>query len=337
MSGTVQIRLATVLLLVVSATSLGVSLPLPLLLPPPATSNPSDAGPVEQQYAVSTRRDRIGRIIAPVMINGRGPFHFMLDTGSNRTVLAASALAKLELLPDPGVVISVAGVTGSEIAPTVRVESLDAGDLHFRDLALPVLSGPVFYDLDGILGMDGFEGLQLSADFIRDRITITRSRGRRASLLYTVIPVEFLSERLLMIDSRIGRVHAKAIIDTGGTHTLGNPALLAALISAGQTSARPLESGVIDATQTVQSGVMGRVPSVKLGAATIQNLDIAFGDFQIFRSWGLENVPAVLIGMDVLGTLADLSIDYRRKEVDVRSRPTVQSMMDRKGISLTDW
>jgi hypothetical protein len=38
----------------------------------------------------------------------------------------------------------------------------------------------------------------------------------------------------------------------------------------------------------------------------------------VFRLWELENRPAMLIGMDVLGTLGTLVIDYRRKELQIR-------------------
>src|ERR1700733_5969082 len=61
-------------------------------------------------YAIPTLRDRVGRIVAAVTINGRGPFRFMLDTGSNRTVLAQSVLAKLNLAADPDASVSVIGV-----------------------------------------------------------------------------------------------------------------------------------------------------------------------------------------------------------------------------------
>jgi predicted aspartyl protease len=273
------------------------------------------------QSAVATRLDRIGRIIAPVMINGRGPYHFMLDTGANRTVLAESLLQQLDLPLDQNHLISVIGVSGSAVVATAQVHSLDAGALHFHDVQLPVLSGPVLLGIDGILGMDGLEGKLVSADFVKDQLTISQSLGRPASFAYSVIPVKFLSQRLLMIDTYVGNVRAKAIIDTGGARTLGNPALLRALLRAHRTNeAFGLDAGVVDATQSSLLGKMGRVPHIELGSATIDNLDVTFGDFRVFTSWGLQNQPALLLGMDVLGTLAELTIDYRRHELDLIPR-----------------
>lgn len=279
---------------------------------------PADAdGPA---FAVPTTRDRSGRIIAPVMVNGLGPFHFMFDTGATRTILAASTLAKLGLIADPQNRISVQGVTASASVATVGIKTLDAGDLHFRNLTVPVLSGPVLKGVDGILGMDGLAGMKLSADFQHDRITIAKSRGARAPFAFSVIPIELVSENLLVAESHVGHVRVKAIIDTGGPQTLGNAALLEALTrdgANGQLVAVP----VIDATDNSQRGLRYRVSGVRLGAANIDNLIITFGDFGVFKVWGLDKEPAILIGMDVLGTLSDFVVDYRRHEVQLLVRP----------------
>ena len=38
----------------------------------------------EPRYVAPTTRDAIGRIWAPVLINGKGPFRLVLDTGASR-------------------------------------------------------------------------------------------------------------------------------------------------------------------------------------------------------------------------------------------------------------
>lgn len=324
MAGNVRSGLAAVILCAVSAASLAVP-PLPersqfaSRLPDPAPAQSPDAAnlPDDPRYAIATRRDRVGRIIAAVTINGQGPFRFMLDTGASRTVLAASTPARLGLTARPEEPISVIGISGSAIVATVHVNSLDSGEMHFHDLELPVLAGPVLDGIDGILGMDGFAGMKVSADFVKDRFTISESRGRRASFGYSVIPVQIISEHLLMAEGSVGGVRVKAIIDTGNSHTLGNPALLAALTHGHSGGPKQFETSVIDATQASQRGEVLRVPEVHLGVATMDNLAVVFGDFNVFKAWGLEDQPALLIGMDVLGTLDELTIDYRRNELQL--------------------
>ena len=293
------------------------------------------------QDDIDTRRDRIGRIIAPVMINGQGPYSFMLDTGANQTVLSEALLAKLQLTANPDLRVSVSGITGSEMASSVHIDRLDAGELHLSDVTLAVLAGPVLNGLDGILGMNGLGGLRLSADLLHNRMTISHSHGRYSDPRYSVVAVEFVSERLLMTEAQIGRLHVKAVIDTGSMHTLGNQALLAALISTGQRKDRadqlPQHAEVIDVTQVSQLGLIGRVSSIQLGAATVRDLDVTFGDFAIFKSWQLQDEPALLIGMDVLGTLEKVSIDYHRKEVGLLPHDRGGKGVVRKYFSFDTW
>src|SRR5262249_19642673 len=61
-----------------------------------STAAPQTAIP-EALYAAPTRLDRIGRIVAPVMLNGRGPFRFVVDTGANRSVITTQLAAALGL------------------------------------------------------------------------------------------------------------------------------------------------------------------------------------------------------------------------------------------------
>jgi hypothetical protein len=42
---------------------------------------------------------------------------------------------------------------------------------------------------------------------------------------------------------------------------------------------------------------------------------------QIFEHWHLTHEPALLIGMDALGLLEVFVIDYRRHELQLRTRP----------------
>jgi hypothetical protein len=45
---------------------------------------------------------------------------------------------------------------------------------------------------------------------------------------------------------------------------------------------------------------------------------VTFSDLYIFKQWRLTSEPAILIGMDTLGLLDTLIIDYRRHELQLR-------------------
>ncbi len=77
----------------------------------------------EPRYVAPTLRDRIGRVWAPVYINGKGPFKLVLDTGANRTALVPS-LANRIGTPLGTSTVRVLGATGSAIVPIVQVSSI---------------------------------------------------------------------------------------------------------------------------------------------------------------------------------------------------------------------
>jgi predicted aspartyl protease len=273
----------------------------------------------EHLYAAPTRWDRIGRIAAPVMINGQGPFRMILDTGANQSVITqrvANALG-LPMLPDAQVLLH--GVTGSAPVPFVELQTLTTGDLVQENIKVAVL-GSVMGGADGILGTQGFEGLRVTVEFTRDRITIARSRGQRARRSEGTIPATLRFGRLLVVDGHVGRIRVKAVIDTGAEMTLGNLALRDALLRRRGSKHAPDDALVIGLDYTSQSGRYLRTPLIQLGDAEIDRVPVIYGDIHVFKLWDLEEEPALLVGMDILGSLERLVIDYRREEIQFRNR-----------------
>ena len=63
-----------------------------------------------------------------------------------------------------------------------------------------------------------------------------------------------------------------------------------------------------------------RIPSITAGELIVRNAEIMFRDLYIFDHWQLASRPALLIGMDVLGVLDTLVIDYALDELQIRTR-----------------
>jgi predicted aspartyl protease len=66
----------------------------------------------EPRYVSPTRRDQIGRIWAPVMINGHGPFRLVLDTGASHSAVTALVALALGIPLDQSPPVILRGVTG---------------------------------------------------------------------------------------------------------------------------------------------------------------------------------------------------------------------------------
>lgn len=253
--------------------------------------------------------------MAPVLVNGRGPFRFVVDTGASRSALAPHVAAELGLVADPDHMVSLRGVTGVEQVPSVLVDEVRAGDLVMERQRLPLLRPSVFADADGILGTEGLEEMCLQVMFARDEVEIHHRRCPRSRLKWLHVRAAMRENRLITVRARFGGKQITAIVDTGAESSLGNLALLNALDS-GPQALRPAERATVTgATAHAVPGSVFVAPTISLGDMDITNLSVTFGDFEAFRIWQLEDTPALLLGMDVLGTVDGIKIDYRRQRI----------------------
>ncbi|HET7204643.1 MAG TPA: aspartyl protease family protein [Steroidobacteraceae bacterium] len=307
--------LATIALLAAAGTGAG------------ATTEPeSQQAPVEEvvvtapepRFVAPTTRDSIGRIWAPVLIDGKGPFRLVLDTGASRSALIPRVVERLGLPVTPNGA-RVRGVTGSAVVPTVQIRSLEFGELLVENVTLPVVAD-VFGGADGVLGGDGLHDMRVVIEFRRDRISIARSRKQAAPGDFSVVPFRYVRAQGLRTQVLVGPVPTLAIIDTGGQATVGNLALRKALARR-RGEKDPFDDAVIGVTEDVQPATRVRVPSIVAGELIVRRAEIRFADLHIFEHWNLISRPALLIGMDVLGRLDTLILDYRREEMQVKTRP----------------
>ncbi|MGH8275366.1 MAG: aspartyl protease family protein [Steroidobacteraceae bacterium] len=270
----------------------------------------------EPRFVAPTLRDRIGRIWAPVLINGRGPFRMVLDTGASDSAITAPVAAALGLVPSPSHLVLVQGVAGSAIVPTVRVDSLTVGDLEVASVTLPIVADALG-GAEGVLGTGAFSDKRIDIDFRHDRITIARSHGQHAPLGFVILALERSGPGLLMVAGSVAGVRVHAVIDTGAERSIGNEALRRALVS---RHAQGTPDQIFDVTTHVAGGELFASPPIMLGEIEIRGARITYGEVRIFEHWHLTRDPALLIGMDALGVLDVLIIDYRRHELQLRMR-----------------
>lgn len=316
----VVFALPAALLLGLTLQTEPVATPVPPAEAAPTALDAIDVMADEPRFVAPTRRDRIGRIWAPVSINGQGPFRLVLDTGASHSALTAKLAETLGIALDTGHTALLRGATGSVRVPLVPVESLEIGELLILPRRLPVIPDALG-GAEGVLGTDGLGNKRIRIDFRKDSITIMRSRNEEAGPGYITIPVKFLRGKLLVVDAYIGGVRTKAIIDTGGQATLGNEALRVALAERRRRQDQDaVPDAVTGATLDIQTGNRVATPALTMGEVRVINPAMTFADFDIFKFWKMTEEPAMLVGMDVLGLLDTLIIDYRRKELQVKLR-----------------
>ena len=282
-----------------------------LNVPPVAIAAPNEDSTL---LAIPTRVDRIGRIVVPVMINGQGPFRFIVDTGASHSVVSPALAAKLGLTQTTESGILVNGITGTAQVPAVTIAKLQAGDLAIEDTSFPVVWAPLMAGADGILGAAGLSAQRLLVDFDHNKVVLSHAAsGTPAG--YARIPARRLEGGLVAVKARVGRIDTVAIIDTGSERTLGNLALRNALNQQPRPGVEGHVTTVFGATTEVAPGDAQVVPTISIDQLRISEVTVVYGSFHIFKVWNLESRPALIIGMDILGTVGAISIDFKHQYV----------------------
>src|SRR5579862_5961585 len=205
-----------------SANPASPAIPVPSAAPATSSStatapNGADAskqalGPVtveapEPRFVAPTRRDRIGRIWAPVFIDGKGPFRLALDSCADTSGIIKRVAQALGLPGDGARLVRLRGGVGSATIPMVPVTSFNVGDLSLGHTELPIVPDALG-GADGILGTTRMGGRRIMIDFHHDLITITHSHGQRAPYGYLTIPFELGRPELIVLNAYIGNVRA---------------------------------------------------------------------------------------------------------------------------------
>jgi predicted aspartyl protease len=281
--------------------------------PPPRIEEVVVTAP-EPRFVAPTTRDRIGRIWTPVLINGKGPYRLVLDTGASRSAVTQRVVDEVAL-PVKANAVKLRGVTGSAVVSAVKADTLAFGELLVENATMPIVAD-AFGGADGVLGGEGMKDKRILIEFLKDRISIARSSGAPAPPGFSVVPFTYALHRGMRVSVMVGSVRTTALIDTGAQSTVGNLALREALARR-RGERDSYDDAIIGVTEDIQQATRVRIPNIVAGQMIVKNAEIMFSDLQIFDHWQLNSRPALIIGMDVLGVLDTLVIDYRRSELQL--------------------
>jgi predicted aspartyl protease len=293
----------------------GIAAALVLAAPLGAQDAARIAGPpdVEVAETLGLEADRSRRLTVPVNIAGRGPYDFVVDTGSERTLISNELARELGL--DPGRTATVHSMTEVSRIRTVIVPRLQVGQRRMNDIHAPALSRSNLGAV-GILGVDTLQTQRVVFDFERDEMMVMPSHRAEARLGHDEIVVTGRSRfgRLMLIDASVDGERVYVIIDTGAQVTVANNALRRRLQRRGRLGpVAPVELlSVTGGRFMVDYSVARRI---RIGGADIRNLPIAFGDVHPFRQLRLTDRPAILLGMDALRLFERVSVDFANRRV----------------------
>lgn len=251
------------------------------------------------------------RLTVQVGVNGRGPYHFIVDSGADTSAVGIRIARQLQLPLGRPVLLNA--MTARSIVDRVKVAELTLGPSTIRNLELPALREQDIGG-QGMIGIDALVRQRLLMDFEKRLI-----RVEDASKPYKPLPGEIVVTgklqrgQLILTEVTAAGLRLDAVVDTGTEVTVGNLALRDRLIRKNRDKFVTIPvTGVTGVTMNVQ---IARIRELRLGSVTLRDVPIAFADLPPFRVFGLADEPALLLGTDLLETFRRVSLDFRSRKV----------------------
>jgi predicted aspartyl protease len=256
------------------------------------------------------------RMTVEVRVNGRGPFHFVVDSGADTSVVGIHVAHDLALPLGTPTILN--GTTERALVNRVFVDQLTLGQTTFGRLQLPALKE---YDVggDGLVGIDALVNQRLMMDFEKHVIKVEDARMPEQNLMGAIVIVARRRRgQLILTHVTAAGLPLDAVIDTGSEITIGNLKLRDRLIRGNHDKfTTVMATGVTGKTVELQ---LARIAELRLGPVVLRNVPMAFADVPPFIVFGLSKEPALLLGTDLLETFRRVSLDFRSRKVRFQLR-----------------
>jgi predicted aspartyl protease len=288
--------------------------PLLAALVPIAAAFPLVAGQQSAQSAtdvdvLAIRTDQHDRMTVPVRIADKGPFHFLIDTGAQNTVLSTALAGRLDLRSTRKA--HLIGVAGTQEVDTVMVDQIDLGQRSFYSLTTPLLPGDDI-GAEGILGLDSLQGQRVQIDFRKNLIAVDDAKALGGNRGYEiVVTARRKSGQLIMTEATIDGIKVNVVIDTGAEYSIGNRALQTALSKKHGGGTMVLRS----VTGQEITADLGYANALKINDMNFGNVVIAYADAPPFEKLDLAKKPALFLGMRDMRALNRIAIDFSTRRI----------------------
>jgi predicted aspartyl protease len=296
-----------------------------------AENNPAEiaalVAPAMQEFVYDTT----ARMTVPVRINQSTEYSFIVDTGTERTVIA-NELAKILSLKT-GERLRLATVSGPATVNSYFVDSLTTSTTRIDGLLAPGLDQQNLGAF-GLLGLDSLQDKKIDIDLRAHTMTVSSSKSRNVTGRYDGEMIVVLARRkegrLILSDAKVNGKNVDIVIDTGSQSSLGNQKLRNILERQNRKGGF-LPVAMTSVTGKILEGDYTQIRSIEIGGIEIGDLPITFSDNYAMQTLGLAKRPAIFLGMDALQLFDRVIIDFAKKQVSFglpkRSRMDTASKM----------
>ncbi|NJM49487.1 MAG: hypothetical protein HC843_00095 [Sphingomonadales bacterium] len=267
--------------------------------------------PLLQDFTV----DRTNRLTVPVTINDGKSFPFIVDTGSERTVISQELAQYLNL--DSGEMLRLATVSGPATVNSYLIDKLTTATFSIEDIEAPGLKQQNL-GAHGLLGIDSLEENKIFLDFTKGEMQVLPSEKKRSAGKLErgmiVVTARRKAGRMILSNARVNGALVDIVIDTGAQSSMGNYKLrdlLRRRDRKGEYQDVEMKSVIGD----VLTGQFTQLRSIEIGGVTIKDLPITFSENYAMKTLGLEDKPAIFLGMDALGLFDKVVIDFTNRRI----------------------
>ena len=246
-------------------------------------------------------RKSLNLIFTSVMINGKGPYEFAIDTGASQVVLSEKVAGQLGLKPLTSTVMHGVGGGGKIDTKLYSVDEVSIGDVKIKKVPVGTFNDPLVTQLaDGILGTALLSDFILTVNYPASQLELARKRVPNAP--GEAVPAWFFSN-LLLIPLDINGKHGNFVVDTGAVTTVLSHSMAANLGITVNTPGAKVDLGLSGVGGF--EGVVLKVPNVTM--KTAKNSEV----FPQVVSIDLKEISK-MIGTEIAGVVGfDFLEDYK--------------------------
>jgi predicted aspartyl protease len=257
-------------------------------------------------------RKSLNLLFVDVMVDGQGPFNFVVDTGASQTVLSVALATKLGLKPVTNTVIHGIGGAGKVDTRIFRVGSIQVGDVKVKNLPVGTFDDPLLAQLaDGIIGTATLADFVVTVNYPESRMELARTAAV-VGVATEKIPA-WCFGNLLLVSLQVNGQKGNFVVDTGAQATVLSHGMAAALGVTPETAGAKIDLpfGGVGGVE----GVILHLPDVTLKTSrNSEKFDQVLAIDLKEISKMMETEVSGMIGFDFL-THYKLTIDYTNAEV----------------------
>jgi predicted aspartyl protease len=271
----------------------------------------ANPAPALQQFLTDTTT----RMTVSVRINESAEYPFIVDTGSERTVIA-NELAQLLGL-QTGEQLRLATVSGPAVVNSYQVNRLTTDTVRLDNIIAPGL------DRDnlgayGLLGIDSLQDKRIDFDLRAGTMNVLPAKADKEQLRsergLIVVSARRKAGRLILSDAKVNGRKVDIIIDTGTQSSLGNQSLRDILLSSSRKGGFQTVS-MQSVTGKLVPGDFTQIRNIEISGLIINNLPITFSENYAMKALDLEERPAIFLGMDAIRLFDRVIIDFANRRI----------------------